>query len=170
MIWGIFLLFFLFFFFLLHILAPHGPTMWVRSFSSVQDGMCAPGKAHYVHYTQSLRSWNRDWLTVVALSHFKFKEDHWVLPLSVLLYTRWFMVLIILSFMPTVSQAPQHFRSEMQATCNHHFAWYSAVCSVIFLDFAASRTVHPLESWKVDVAHWHMLVWDFHSAFHFLQH
>ena len=69
-----------------------------------------------------------------------------------------------------VSQAPQHFRSETQASCNHHFAWYSSVCSVIFLDFAASRTVHPLESWKVDVAHWHMLVWDFHSAFHFLQH
>ena len=43
-----------------------------------------------------------------------------------------------------VSQAPQHFRSEVQATCDDCFACQS-ICSVISLH-SMSRTVHPQDA------------------------
>ena len=51
-----------------------------------------------------------------------------------------------------VSQAPQHFRSEVQAACGNCFACHS-VCSVISLDPSMSKTVVPQQSSKVVVEH-----------------
>ena len=59
---------------------------------------------------------------MVALSH-PFMEDHWVLPLSMPLSSRWSMVWCPeLSSPQLVSQAPQHLRSLRQATCDGCFA------------------------------------------------
>ena len=64
-----------------------------------------------------------------------------------------------------LSQASQHLRSsEKQANCESCFA-HQSICSVISLHSGMSRAVHPQESSKVDVDHWHISVWASHSTF-----
>ena len=68
-----------------------------------------------------------------------------------------------------VSQAPQHFRSSgKQAICEGCFA-RNCICSVISLHSGMSRAVHPQELSQVDVALWHIPVWDSYYTFHFLE-
>ena len=61
-------------------------------------------------------------------------------------------------------EACQYFRSEMQGTCDGCF-----LSAVVSIDSSMSRTVHPEESSRVDVEHWHMPFWTSHFTFHFLQ-
>ena len=77
----------------------------------------------------------------------------------------------VLFCVPAVmSQTPQHFRSsETPATCGGYLARQSSY-SVISLDSGMSSTVHPQESSKVDVEHWHMptgLDFPFHFYIYF---
>ena len=55
------------------------------------------------------------------------------------------------------SQAPQHFRSEMQTTCDSCTAC-QFICLVIFHHSSMSRTVHPQDFSKEAVSHWHIPV------------
>ena len=115
------------------------------------------------------------WLTM-ALSG-SFKEARLALPLSTSLSSRRSMVWMSLALYPQVeSQAPQHFiSSEKQATCKGCFCLpiyvccfaRQSMCLVIFLHSGMSRAVHPQELPKVDVDHWRILDWAFHSTFNF---
>ena len=121
-------------------------------FSSVQDGICAPGKAHMCSTLSQqfpqCRFWNGS--NIHQIDDCPLSSFHGRSLSSSSFHASLLQVVdhvMSLAFFPTASASSSSTLEifETQATCDGCFA-HQSICLVISLHFSMSKAVHPQES------------------------